>query len=65
LSKLNLLSIRAASKTFDIPYKLLRTAVRSGRIKTVTLSKRPMIPAAALQAFIEEASRPPSKLWSR
>lgn len=56
--KLTLLSIRAAATEHGIPYWLLSEAVRSGRIKSVTLSKRRLIPAEALKAFIEEANSP-------
>jgi predicted site-specific integrase-resolvase len=57
MPKLKLLSIRAASKTSGISYQVLRKAVKTGRIKTITLSRRPMISAEALKAFIHEANR--------
>jgi hypothetical protein len=53
MSKL-LLTIPEASERSGIPYSLLRGAVRSGRLKTVTLSKRPLIPALALDRLIAE-----------
>ncbi len=52
------LSTRAAAKEYGIPYWLLLEGVRTGRIKTVTLSKRRLIPAEGLRAFLAEANRP-------
>jgi hypothetical protein len=57
MPKLTLLSIRAASKNSGISYQVLRNAVKNGRIKTITLSRRPMISGEALKAFIHEANR--------
>jgi hypothetical protein len=53
-SSVNPLSIKACR----IPYKLPLNVVRSGRIKAVTVSKGPMIPAATLHTFVQEANRP-------
>jgi hypothetical protein len=58
MEKLNLLSVRAAAKAYGIPYWLLLGAVNSGRIRSVQLSKRRLIPDAALRVFVEDANRP-------
>lgn len=51
------LSVRAASIEHGIPYWLLLEAVRSGRIKTVTLSKRRLIPARAMTLFMAQVNQ--------
>jgi len=56
--KLILLSVRQAAEESGVSYKLLLAAVDTGRIKTVTLSRRRLIPDEALRAFVEEANRP-------
>lgn len=53
-----LLSIPHASRVTGISYKLLASAVKSGRIRTIRLSKRDLIPEEALKAFVAEANRP-------
>jgi hypothetical protein len=58
MPKVKLLTIRAASRDSGIPYKLLSQAVKSGRIRSVTLSRRPMISQEALKAFVTDANRP-------
>jgi hypothetical protein len=51
------LSVKAASIKHGIPYWLMLAAVRSRRIKTVTLSKRRLIPAEALKGFMAEVNK--------
>jgi excisionase family DNA binding protein len=58
MPKLKLLSVRKAAQEVGINYQLFKQAVSSGQIKTVTLGRRPMIPAEALQAFVEQANLP-------
>jgi hypothetical protein len=51
------LSIKAASIKHGIPYWLMRAAVRNGRIKTMTLSRRRLIPAGNMRAFMAEVNQ--------
>jgi len=49
-----LLTTREAAEQSGIAYSLLRSAVKNGRIRTVVISKRPLIPQGVLEDLITE-----------
>ena len=62
MTEATLLPIKTAAKQYRIPYWLMLSAVRSGRIPTVVLSKRRLIPAIAMESFLAEINQTHSKV---
>jgi hypothetical protein len=57
MAKPAFLSIKAAAIKHGIPYGIMLVAVKTGRIKTVMLSKRRLVPAEAMKAFMAEINQ--------
>jgi hypothetical protein len=57
MEKLQLLSVHKAAAVSGITYRQMRHAIETGRVKTITLGKRPYIPAGHLRGFIQDANK--------